>query len=274
MDRPLDFVAPQAVTLGPGSLAACLTDPSDHYEAIIDLRGVRWVEPYGLVALAVFAESQIQLNRLPRLIAPQDREKANYLERMGVGQIVESLGGRHNLRPVSRQDHSGHLLELRRFDSEQASDALGELVFDKLAATDITAARAMHQSISELGQNVTQHSGRPSGFLAAQSTHDGRKVMFSIGDSGIGLLRSLDSYAFQDEEEVLEAVMVGGVTSTGDQGRGNGFRLARELLTGKGGLLYAQTGCAHRTEYAGRAVSHRHPSLFVQGTILQGVVDC
>lgn len=273
MDKPRDLIA-NGKDLTPGMLEQCLVDAEDYYTAIIDLRYVGWIEPYSLVALAVFVQSQTLQDRLPRLTAPYDHTKANYLARMGVGEMIVSFGGQHDLPHVRRNDVGSALLELKRFDSEEAADELAVMVYDKVVHTDPVAASALHQSISELGQNVEQHSGRSNGFIAAQTTFKDSRVTFAIGDAGMGLLGSLQAMGFGDDEDVLEAVMLGGVTSTGDAGRGNGFRTARDLLTGKGGSLYAQTGVASRKEFAnGRVDAARHPGMYVRGTLLQGAVD-
>lgn len=262
------------MSIEPATFFRGIVAPSLGHKAVIDLRGVRWVQPYGLVALAVFAENQMRLRREIEVLAPRIATVSRYMDRMGFGDVIRAMGGTHNLLPSPRYDHGNDLLELQKFASEEAADALAALVYEKLVGSDADLASAMYQSIIELGQNVSQHSGRPSGFAAVASTHGGSRIAFAIGDSGKGMLASLESFNFTDDEDALESVMLGGISSTGDAGRGQGLRTARELLTGRGGVLVAQSGVALRFETQTGGHPIRHPTAHVQGTILQGLVDC
>lgn len=261
-------------SIEPGTLEKFLHPPKDPFVARVDLTDLTWVQPYGLVSLAVFVEAQGMLLRPAEVITPSRADVARYLARMGLGAIVDALGGYHELPPVRHNNMKGKLLELQAFDTEAAVEMLGELVFDKVCGTDERSATAMHQTICEIGQNVTQHSGRSAGYAAAQTTHGDTRVAFAIGDAGIGLKQSLQMFDFGNDADVLEAVMRGGVSSTNDPARGNGFKTARELITATGGVLHAQTGSATRTEHPGGRSSVRvHPAMNLRGTILQGRLD-
>lgn len=277
MFRPRDFIVRAGDTVGPGCMTRCLVDASTANLAFVDLRGARWFEPFGLVSIATFIESQLGLGRRTRLLAPQQTEVANYASRMLLGRVVEELGGTHDLPNVLHHHVGTSLLELQRFHTEDASGALAGLVHDRLAATDPHLARAMHQSLGEIGQNVHQHAQVGGGFIAAQVTRkgNGREVAFAIGDAGIGLLKSLESRGFADDPSVLAAVMGGGVSRTDDPGRGNGFRTARDLLTAQGGVFFVQSGWASRVERAGGFSGPvTHPDTYVRGTVVQGRIDC
>lgn len=274
MHKPSDLVVPAGGRLEPGSLSSLMRPATTPGFSMIDLRGLGWVTPYGLVALAIFAESQQRLGLVPTLIGPADHSVAAYVERMGAGDAIAGLGGTHDLITVRRHDVGTRLIELQRFDSETTVEDLAAMVYDRLSARDRAAAGALHKSICELGQNVTQHSGLASGYVAAQTTYDGSRVTFSIGDCGIGLRGSLTQFGFANDAEALSAVMDGGYSSTGDAGRGNGFRDARLLLIRNGGTLHAQSGTASVTSTAVTSRRFDAPLNPLRGTILQGAVDC
>lgn len=273
MHRSRDLVVAAGGALEPGTLDRCVLDGRHPGRTVVDLRHLRWIQPYGLVSVAVFIEAQLALGRKARVLTPLNSSVAAYVARMGLGEVVTGMGGTHDLPTIRRHTAEGRLLELQRFTSSSAAEQIAAMVYEKLVASDEPRAAAIHQSICELSQNVIQHSGRASGFAAAQTTHNDSRVAFAIGDSGVGLLESLSAHSFANDRDVLAAVMRGGVSRTGDVARGNGIRAARELLTARSGFLHAHSGNALRTEFAADVSERTHAAVFLRGTILQGTID-
>lgn len=268
-DQPHDLVC--SGPLRPGRLHLAVKDPQSPSVAQIDLRWNSWIEPYGLVALAIFIEHQAGLGRRPVVLSPVDLNVANYVSRMGLGPIVEHFGGSHDL-PAVRRNETRELLELRQFSDETEVSALAEVVYDKLEPTSPTLASALHQSLIELGTNVPQHARREYGYAAAQTTHGGTLIRFAVGDAGVGLAGSLGELIV-DEEAGLEAVMQGGLSSTGEPGRGQGIYSTREHVVNAGGVLFAHTGRSGRFETADGPRSDQYETP-VGGFLLQGVLSC
>ncbi|KQX74487.1 hypothetical protein [Aeromicrobium sp. Root472D3] len=276
MDVARDLVVPWGAALQPGTLERCFSAPHRDDVAFIDLAHVTWVQPYGLTSLAVFAESQLRMGRDVVLERPKDDSVANYLSRMGLGGVISDIGGRHDLPSVARYP-SDELVELQRFVSPDQSDTLGQMVYNKIVDSDEGMADALNQSIAEMGQNVPEHSGVVNGYFAAQTTYRRKQVSFSIGDSGVGLTASLAGagLTFADDAATLEAVMKGGVTRTGEDGRGKGFVTARDKIVGMSGTFFYQSGEAARFEQQTRPVTKRSdPDRAFPGTVLQGRFNC
>ena len=190
--------------------------------------------------------------------------------------MIRDIGGRHDLPSVARY-RNDELVELQRFESPEQSDTLGEMVYNKIVGSDEGMADALNQSIAEMGQNVPEHSGVRNGYFAAQTTYQRQHVSFSIGDAGVGLTASLAEagLAYDDDATTLEAVMKGGVTRTGEDGRGKGFVTARDKIVGADGTFFYQSGAAARLEQRGRSVTTRSdPDRLFPGTVLQGRFNC
>jgi hypothetical protein len=267
----LDFIAP--VQLTAASVHSCFRagDPVAPI-AVINLRALAWTEPAGLVAIAMFAESQSQIGRLPRLYAPADVNRARYLSRMGVGEIVSSLGGAHDLPATRLWDQEGYLLELQRFDGEDAPPELARLVEARLV--DGPSAEAVHKGICEIGANVPDHSGRAHGYVAAVTTHGASRVAFAIGDAGVGLLEPLARRGYASNAEVIRDLFArGGVSRLGAEGRGRGVHRTREVVTKGGGSVYMASG-RDAVSSTGSITHAASGAIAIPGTLLQGSMPC
>ena len=270
MPVSLDFVAPPQ--LRAANVHACIQagDPESSV-AIVNMRALKWIDPAGLVAIATFAESQWRIGRVPRLIAPDNSNLARYLTRMHVGDVIDSLDGWHNLPSGVREvDQVGNLLELQRFQGEEAPPELASLVESRLG--DQPSAEAIHNGICEIGQNVPQHSASDAGYIAAITTPSLNYVWFAVGDAGVGLLEPLAERGYESHLDVMTALFARrGVTRTGETGRGRGVFRTKEAVTGGGGSVYLASGrsalVANQTSQ--RQITGAHA---VPGTLLQAAM--
>jgi hypothetical protein len=266
-----DLVIPRWGKCAAGQMLTALRPAQDPALAVIDLSGTSWVEPVGLVGVAAFAEAQVALNRTVSLIGPSDWNIANYVARMHLGQVIDDLGGTHDLNPVNERD-APDLLELQRFEGEDGATQLAALVFDK-TVNDEPVAQALYQSICEIGANVPQHSGRPHGYIAAATTYRGKKIQFAVGDAGTGLTTRLSAVGSTGDADSLEMVLEHGVSSTGQPGRGRGIQETRRLVTSLKGSVHMVSGTASRTVVASTSTSTSKNIPF-PGTLLQGSLEC
>lgn len=270
----VELVVPAGGRCAPRWLLPMLRPAREAQEFLLDLRGMGWVEPGGLVALAALAEAEASRGRYVRLIAPLEPHAATYLARMRLGLVIDGLGGQHDLRTVKEHDVADALLETTRFDGERGVEALASVVYNNLVAQDEEAAGALHTGIVEIGSNVPQHSGRSFGYVAAQVTHRsprGLLIQFAVADCGRGVLSSLHSVGAASDAHALELALDRGVSSTGQAGRGVGIGATRDLAIGLGGGVCLVSGSAWRaaTEQGVSSGSGRMP---FAGTLLQGEV--
>lgn len=245
-------------------------DPQGYW-ATINLRGLQWVDPAGLVALAVFAEEQASMGRRPYVFAPSDATRARYLSRMHLPWIIEELEGGHDLPQTTEWQQSDRLLELQRFDGRDAAEHLGFLVHERLEDPEL--AHAMHASICEVGINVPDHSGRQHGYIAAATTYQSSRISFAVGDAGVGVLEPLLHRGYRTHGEVLRDLFEIGVSRTDVPGRGLGIIRTRRLVNDRQGQVFMSSGPAAVTAWPGyvQQIGHTEP---LGGTILQGEMPC
>ena len=101
-----------------------LRPAGDHGPVRIDLTGLKFIDPAGLVSLAVIAERAMLQRRPVHFHKPAGGDVANYLTRMRLGEQLAGLDVAHDL-PHVRERRLGHrLVELRRFDGEAGLDTV------------------------------------------------------------------------------------------------------------------------------------------------------
>ncbi|MDP9396832.1 MAG: hypothetical protein M3P96_02955 [Actinomycetota bacterium] len=241
------------------------------WRVTIDLRGLTWCEPVGLVGIAAFAERYLLRDDRVVVIRPRDDSRARYLARMRLGSVLEALGAEHDLPTVRERQLSDALLELTPFDGARGAGSLAAHVHGVVSQYDIEAANALHSGLCEAGQNVAHHSGRQRGFLAAQRTHNGRRLLFAVGDSGRGMRYTLRERGAKSDRDALLLALRRGVSRCSDVGRGVGLPDVLELVLGLSGSLHLASGGACVTVRDGRFTMGRADRHF-RGTLLQGLV--
>jgi hypothetical protein len=232
------------------------------------------VEPAGLVTIAAHAERVKAQGHQIKLLAPADPNRARYLSRMGIREVMEELGVEHDLPPVRRHAEAERsLVELSRFQGTSGAEAIAEMVFDRLYRNDLVAAKAMHKAICELGTNVPEHAGVDGGFLAAQVTHNGSQIRFAVADSGAGLRSHMNQVGARTDHEALRLALTKRVTTTGSVHRGKGLARVLELVKANRGYLHVSSGRAGVTLFDGWDQPKDYAER-LRGTMIQGMVKC
>lgn len=205
-----------------------------------DLSDMRWTDPGTLVGLAALMEDQTHHGRPPVLIGPTSDNHSRFLSRMGLGALVEELGGSHDLLPVTAWDQSKFLLELQRFDGNNAAGALATVVREQLP--DGAVANAVHKGICEIGANALEHSLASHGYIAVVTTPGSREITFAVSDAGVGMVEPLRPQGFDTYKDAVNAVLDGGTSRLTEAGRGRGVRRTREVVTKAGGEVLLSSG--------------------------------
>lgn len=267
-ETQLDIILPPGGRLSAGQLHSAMAVAARDDQALVDLRLAQWVEPLGLVAIAVFAERQTRSDRSVVLLGPHRPDLARYLSRMRLGHVLESLDQDHDLPSVNEWDTGSRLVELRRFTGRQEPDALAAMLYQKTRSAP-PVADALHQCVAEIGANVPEHSGQDWGYVAAQTTYGDTLVQFAVGDAGRGVAAGFLPERQLTDQDALELTLQKGISRTGLTGHGKGLQKARRLVTDLKGSLHMISGTAYRTTHA-RSTSFGSASTLVQGTLLQG----
>lgn len=244
-----------------------LHDRAHPWERTLDLRRMRFCEPLGLVALAAFAEGALLAGERVVVRGPTEPSIARYLSRMRLGAVLAGLGVEHDLPVVDEHDTGERLFELATFDGARGAGALAELVHRAVEADDLEAAGALYDGVCEAGQNVAHHSGRARGFLAAQRTHQGSRLLFAVADSGRGMLATLRGRGATSDADALKLALTPGLSGTPDQSRGVGLAEVLARVTS----LHLLSGTASVTA-AGRRRWYSTAERPFPGTVVQGEV--
>ena len=190
----------------------------------IDLSGLKFIDPAGLVSLAVVAE-RAKLLGLPVLFRkPAGGDVANYLKRMRLGDQLEALDVVHDLPQVQERRLGHRLVELRRFDGEEGLDTVAATLVQSYVDDHPELVQPLYAALDEMARNVLEHSTRSHGYVALQRYDNRRDISFAVGDSGIGLRRRLaEAVPVPDDRTAIVRAAQVHVTSIGRPGRGRGI---------------------------------------------------
>ncbi len=219
-----------------------LTLPSETMEEyVIDASGLQFVEPMGLVQLALLVHHLTDLSSLVRFVAPLDSDLAHYLNRMDFYNHIPDAVEVVNVLDTSSAcpaDRSDVLIPVRFFrtdvDVEHLFEDVAKFLQGMVVVKTITSTlySTLTVAIPELCGNVSSHSSSPcGGILTAQTYRHGSYL--AVGDLGIGirehLTRNPKYQSIGTDEEAIRRAMEPGVTGTRDR-RGYGFDEVLEQL--------------------------------------------
>jgi hypothetical protein len=208
----------------------------------VDLRGVAGVAPSAIVATIAQAAQARAAGRDFAVRGPRG-ELSSYAARMRLGRMLDELDVNHDLPHRRERDQSEHLLELREIDSGTAAERLAALVYRKVRPLDAALAKALHQSVGEIADNVPDHAASV-GYLAAQTLPRRRQLWLAVGDAGVGMRATLAARGAGDDEQAIVLATRDHVSRFDDPDRGIGLPTALRLVKGRGGSVYIATGTA------------------------------
>jgi anti-anti-sigma regulatory factor len=214
----------------------------------LDLTRLRFVDPAGLVTLAVVAEQATDGGRPVRFTGPADPDVAGYLNRMRLGAQLAALGVEHDLPAVHERRQGHRLVELRRFDGEAGLDAVAAALVLTYVDDHPELVQPLYAALDEMARNVLEHSARTHGYVALQRYDARRAIAFAVADSGIGLRRRLATRIAvpDDRTAVVRAAQVH-VTSVGRPGRGRGIGRVIAITGAHRGSVTLVSGAAAGT---------------------------
>lgn len=225
---------------------------------VFDMTDVTFVEPCGVIALLSSARHLSSLSGKQVLLKNLREDTHQYLDRMDLFQVA-----RRWLRPTlslndgwNRNAGTINLLELtpvRGYEDVSAVADRAERVFTAWLTADEVSA--LLRVISELCQNIYQHSGDPDGCVLIQKYYQDSSRVFiclAVGDSGCGIRASLRGrYRGLGNEPIdfIRAAMDGNFTSR-DHGRGGlGLRTVREIARTHRGYVTVRSETASITDW-------------------------
>ena len=246
--------------------------------AVLDLRGVEFVEPAGLCGLAALLEFLIPRSRLVGLKFSV-HDVAPYLERMDFfrifGHRVETNVDVSALEE-RRRGNPGTLQELISFHSEEEIpgiiNRISEILTNK--GYELSERAAICATLSEICANAVEHGHSPFGAYAAVQAYQhivsggrgrGEEVLVAIADGGAGVRATLSrnpEYAdhTDSDNDALRHALKMGVSGTGELGRGGGLAVVGQIAARAGGSLSLRSGSGRVTFYGDRTNSRNVPT--------------
>lgn len=258
----------------------------------LDLSGVTFVTPSGIVALAAMIEHAHSRLSALRVILPRHLDCRRYLAAAGFAQAIsrwadvpqsedvcgiEPSAGVDTLLPLCRLSGTEEIPELLR-GLEHALDAMlghGDASWD-------STKQPILSTIRELCDNVFQHAGGAPGWVAAQKYRNrisGKDyVEIAIGDTGRGIRRTLATRFTEllkvSDGEALERMLVEHLTRSTNAYRGVGFFVLQKATKDLDGSFFLRSG-AGALERARRGALVRKEGLSVwPGAQLEMRVTC
>lgn len=254
---------------------------------VIDLEEARFIDPYGLVAIACHVIEAHAKDQDIQVLTPYSPRVATYLSRMNFPSLCEAfdLDVDWPFPDVLARDHHHDLLELQPFTSYESIEKLANLVFHNLEGhIDPQALVTLFDAVGELGANVIEHSAGPNetgvGIICAQMYKRGDPEEFlvlAVADLGIGMKRALKRHKPANNQEAVGLALKRNVSGTDDAGRGQGLPEVIEQVTGLKGRVHVRSGTAE-ARLSGTARSgqiKRYRSVIpLGGTIVGARIPC
>jgi anti-sigma regulatory factor (Ser/Thr protein kinase) len=225
---------------------------------VFDMSDVTFIEPCGVMALISAARNLWSISGKQVLLKNLGQEIYPYLHRMDLFAIA-----REWLRPTSpldqewsRNDHTINLLELtcvRNYDDVCLVVDRAEGIFGPFLSAD--ELHDLLRVISELCQNIYQHSGDPSGCVLIQKYYQNSDNVFicvAVGDSGRGIRSSLSgrhSGLGNEPIDFIRAAMDGNFTARVHGRGGLGLRTVRNIARNNRGYVTVRSESASVTDW-------------------------
>ena len=159
-------------------------------ELTLDLTDAQFVNPAGLVVLAVLLDMAAAEEWFTEVELPRSDDVQKYLSRMGLQELLDAAEAKCLLPQVRHHPPNLRFVPLQRFDSSHPAEDICDLVLARLDAWgDGILQGTLYNALIELGLNIEEHA-QESGFVAAQC-YKQQTVSLAVGDFGVGIHGSL-----------------------------------------------------------------------------------
>jgi hypothetical protein len=247
--------------------------PAEKY--MLDMSAVRFVKPYGVIALVIAARGLSMLSGQQVHLSNTSDKVYLYLHRMNLFQIgsdwlqaADTLG-----QEWSRNPQTANLLELTVITGPSDVELVisrAERIFSRWLL--VPNLRNLLNVLSELCANIYQHSGDRYGCVLIQKYESFKRdqviVNLAVGDLGCGIRGSLVARHGEIGREPLDYLReaMGGRTSRHTDRGGLGLRRVEQIAASEGGHLWLRSETAAIfSRGPGKAKGHRDMAL-VPGT--------
>ncbi|OGW36653.1 MAG: hypothetical protein A2010_07495 [Nitrospirae bacterium GWD2_57_9] len=227
----------------------------------IDLSGVSFIDPYGMLALLEIGELCLLEDVRKTIVLPRSEEVCRYLERMDFFtharrsfSLLESssaaIAGRSQ-----RSSDSDVLLEITAIERSNDIHYIVGKVRDRAEAIlvkhlryDEHAVNGFIVALSEVCQNIIEHSEN-KGFVGIQKYRypklNRNIVKIAVMDVGVGFKKSLSNrFPIKSDLDAIDKALLHGASRHEDEGRGHGLAAVRRFVTQWQGKISIRSGTA------------------------------
>ncbi len=225
---------------------------------VLDMEDVHFIEPCGVIGLVSVARFLAGATGKRVLIKNLSDQVYPYLHRMNLFYAAEKW-----LRPIelineewSRNANTINLLELTQITGVENVYMVVERaqsIFAPWLAPDDLGN--LIRVISELCQNIYQHSNDPHGCILIQKYHSEAQhkvsICLAVGDTGCGIRSSLmPRFSGLGDEplDFIRAAMDGNFTSRRNNKGGLGLRTVRDIIATYNGYVSVRSESASITD--------------------------
>jgi len=226
----------------------------------IDLSGVSFIDPYGMVGLLEIGELCLLEDVKKTVILPRSSEVCSYLDRMDFfthARRYFSLQDESSVTTgkLQRNTDSDVLLEITPTEKSNDIHYIVGKVQERAQAIlathlhyDERAINGFIVALSEVCQNIVEHSEN-KGFVGIQKYRfqnmSKNVVKIAVMDVGIGFRKSLSSrFKLRSDLEAIDKALLHGASRYEDEGRGHGLAGVRKFVNQWQGKLSLRSGTA------------------------------
>jgi anti-sigma regulatory factor (Ser/Thr protein kinase) len=226
----------------------------------IDLRGVSFIDPYGMLGLLEIGELCTLEDVRKSIILPQEGDVCAYLDRMDFFLFAKRYFSLENLAPdpagkYQRSADSDVLLEITPIQKSDDIHFIVGKVRDRAQAIlathlhyDDRAINGFIVALSEVCQNIIEHSEN-KGFVGIQKYRfqnlNKNIVKIAVMDVGIGFRKSLSNrFKLKGDLDAIDKALLHGASRYEDEGRGHGLAAVRRFVNQWNGKISIRSGTA------------------------------
>lgn len=215
----------------------------------LDLGAVDFIDPYGLLLLALAIRHRSLNGSALRIRWPRSRRVRSWMDAMGFANQIDAFPKGPGNSLSSKSD------ALQPITAIAQEEKVSQLVngFDHRLAERYPLTKesrnALVKVMLELFQNIPQHSNAtgelsdPHGLAAMQDYTD--SVFLVVADMGIGLRGSLalrEEFARLNDKSALNKIVFDGMSRFSDPGRGGELRRIAQLVRKWDGIFAVRSG--------------------------------
>ena len=217
--------------------------------AAVDLRSVRFVDPYALLLLELLVREMAEQQSTLRIEWPDSPVVRRWMNAMG---FFAHVGG--TPAPPTTRDARSALQPITAISGEggigRVVDGFHHRLGERYPLTE-SSRRTLTAMMIELFQNIPHHSNAtgevadPHGIAAMQDYED--SIFLSIADKGVGLRGSLglrEGYGGVTDSQALNAILRDGLSRFADAGRGGELKRIVGVIRSWDGVFALRSGSA------------------------------